>query len=141
MGLFTRTEFLSFDTLSRDHLATNRRPVSYRIRFTTFRSFLANKNFSTKGRGGLALSGKFHYLFFLFLNPSLIFLHFFSKICYSYSDTCFVIIKAHRAVTHKAQRALKMYEDTGFHYIFDQYFGNSNIRFLSFMRVRGTSFH
>ena len=120
-------------------MTTVRRPVSYRIRFTTCRSFLANKNFSTKGGGGgrpLVENSTIFFIFETFNNIS----SFFSKICYSYSDTCFVIIKAHRAVTHKAQRALKMYEDTGFHYIFDQYFGNSNIRFLSFMRIRGTCF-
>ena len=43
VGLFTRTEFLSFETLSRVHLATTRRPVSYRIRFMTFRSFIGNR--------------------------------------------------------------------------------------------------
>ena len=44
-GLFTNTEFFSFDTLSWDHLATTRRPVSYRLRFTTCRSFLPNTIF------------------------------------------------------------------------------------------------
>ena len=44
-GLFTRTEFLSFETLSSDHLATTRRPVSYKICYMTCRSFSANKNF------------------------------------------------------------------------------------------------
>ena len=47
------------------HLATTRLPISYRIRFMACRSFLANKNFSTKGGGrGQALSGIFHYFFF-----------------------------------------------------------------------------
>ena len=41
-GLFTRTELLSFKILSRDHLATTRGPVSYRIRFITNLSHFAN---------------------------------------------------------------------------------------------------
>ena len=51
-GLFTRTEFLSFDTLSCDHLATTRGPVSFRIRFMTCRSFLDNKKNFPKGGAG-----------------------------------------------------------------------------------------
>ena len=45
---------------SRDHLATTRGPVSYRIRFMTCRSFLANKNFFPLRGGGRTLSGIFH---------------------------------------------------------------------------------
>ena len=70
VGLFTRTEFLSFDTLSRDHLATNRRPVSYRIRFTTCRSFKVIKKFSTKGGWGVRPLVEYSTNFF-FLKPSL----------------------------------------------------------------------
>ena len=36
---------LNFSASTLDHLATTRRPVSYRIRFTTCRSILANKIF------------------------------------------------------------------------------------------------
>ena len=58
-GLFTRTEFLSFKTLSSGHIATTRRPASYRICFMTCRSLLANKSFSillNKRVGGSGLS-------------------------------------------------------------------------------------
>ena len=64
-GLFTRIEFLSFETLSRDHRSTTRGPVLYRIRFMKCRSFLANKKlFHKEGEGGWTLSGIFHYFFF-----------------------------------------------------------------------------
>ena len=58
--------------LWRGHMTSARRPISYRICFMARRSFFDFYLFSTNG--GQALSGKFHYFFFL--NPSLITLIF-----------------------------------------------------------------
>ena len=53
-GLFTRSEWLNFKTLSSGHLDTTHRPISYRIRFMACRSYLANKIFShSRGGGGV----------------------------------------------------------------------------------------